>query len=43
MEYFQERIQAYFAWAKKVTDNIHGVNEQLESALAEMYKRRNLM
>jgi len=39
----EERRDAYFVWAKKVTDNLRGNNNQLENALDDMYKKRNLI
>ena len=34
-----ERVQEYFAWAKKVTDGLKGVNEDLEKLLEEVYTK----
>lgn len=42
-KYFQERRDGYFVWAKEVTDNLRGTNEQLENALEEIYKRQKLL
>ncbi|XP_055324064.1 guanosine-3',5'-bis(diphosphate) 3'-pyrophosphohydrolase MESH1 [Sitodiplosis mosellana] len=39
----QERREDYFVWAKEVTDNLRGTNEQLENALDEIYKNQNLV
>lgn len=42
-KHFQERRDDYFVWAKEVTDNLRGTNEQLENALDEIYKRQKLL
>jgi guanosine-3',5'-bis(diphosphate) 3'-pyrophosphohydrolase len=35
----KERVQEYFIWARKVTDGLMGVNEDLEKLLAEVYRK----
>lgn len=39
----EERCEEYFAWAKKVVDNLRGTNEVLESRLDEIFKQKNLL
>ncbi|KAJ3076684.1 Guanosine-3',5'-bis(diphosphate) 3'-pyrophosphohydrolase MESH1 [Podochytrium sp. JEL0797] len=38
MGWAQERVDAYFVWAKAVTDGLKGVNEPMESILEKLYR-----
>jgi hypothetical protein len=34
-----ERVQGYFVWGKKVTDNLRGTNASLEAALDDVFRK----
>lgn len=38
----EERRREYFAWAKKVCDNLKGTNQALEDILEEIYRQENV-
>ena len=38
----EQRVEEYFAWAKKVVDNLKGVNKEMESELEKIFKSRGL-
>jgi hypothetical protein len=36
----EKRVEEYFVWAKKVTDGCKGVDEKMESILADLYAEK---
>ncbi|XP_065354237.1 guanosine-3',5'-bis(diphosphate) 3'-pyrophosphohydrolase MESH1 [Calliphora vicina] len=39
----EQRRDEYFAWAKKVVDNLRGTNKEIENELDEIFKRHQLL